>query len=329
MEISSYDKNQILREFNQLLSERKKFKARVATKQEQIKIEDDKKILETASSYTVESIVKGLADLQLNFNDQVDGISSQLSAEVIKLVEIGRAIEFETRYLNELRQIRIAAEALNILIQEHEQKSSFFEAEAEQKRRDLEHEITEAKKNCQKEQSEFEATLKQRQERLKKERKKSEADYKYDEERNRKIELDKYEEQKRTLERKLAEQSEERELNWAERTKIIEANQADLKKYKALVETYPGELEKSIQKTEDEAIKEVQEKADLEAQLFEKEVAADRGVYELKIKSLEETIQKHAGEIETSSSQLHEAMKQVQELAMKTVERSEKIKETD
>jgi len=325
MEISSYNKDQILQEFNQLLSERKKLAARVATKQEQIKVEDDKKVLETASSYTVESIVKGLADLQLNFNRQVDEISSQLSAEVIKLAEIGRAIEVETRYLNELRQIRVAAEALNILIQENEQKTKAFEAEMEQKHQDLEHEIAETKKARQKEQSEFEAVLNERQEKLEKELKKSEADYKYNVERKQKIELDKFEEQKRTLERKLADEGEELELNWVERTNIIEANKAELEKYKALVETYPEELEAAIQKAEDEATKEIHEITKLEAQLFEKEVEADRGVYELKIKSLEETIQKHGGEIETLSSQLHEAMKQVQELAIKTVERSEKI----
>lgn len=329
MEISSYDKNQILHDFNQLLFERKKFAAKIATKQEQIRLEDDKKIVEAASSYTVENIVKGLADLQLDFNTRVDDISSKLLAEVSRLEELRRAIEIETQHLSELRKIRIAAEALNILIQENEQKTKNFEEHAEEQRQALESEIVETKALWQKEQSEYEATNKERQERLKRERKKTEADFKYDLERKRKLEFDKHEAQKRDLERRLAEESEELELNWAEREKIIEENKKELEKFKALVETYPKELEDVIQKAKDEAIQEVHEKANLDAQLFEKEVEANKEVYELKIKSLEESIQKHSGEIEKLSTQFQEAMKQVQELALKTVESSEKITKSE
>jgi hypothetical protein len=325
MDIPNYDKNQILQQFNQLLAERKTAEAPIAVKQKQLQLEADQRTLEMASTHTVESIVKGLADLQLDFKSRVDDISGKLSAEVSKLVELKRAIQVAKQHLDELQKIRIAAEALNILIQENEQKSAIFENEAGQKRQNLESEIVTTKADWKKEQEEFEAANKERQERLKKERKKNEADYKYEVERKRKIELDKHEEKKRILERKLVEESEKYESDWAEREKILAGQKAELEKYQAMVVTSEKELEDAVQKAQAEAIKEAQEKAALAADLFEKEVTANREVYELNIKSLEESVATQAKQIEDLNAQLQAAVKQSQELAFKTVGSVEKI----
>jgi len=325
MDMPNYDKNQILQQFNQLLAERKTAEAPIAVKQKQLQLEADQKTLETASTYTVESIVKGLAELQLDFNSRVDEISGKLSAEVSKLAELRRAIQVAKQHLNELQKIRIVAEALNILIQENEQNSATFENEAGQKRQNLENEIAATKAGWKKEQDEFEAANKERQERLKKERKKNEADYKYEVERKRKTELDNHEEKKRILERKLTEESEKYESDWAEREKVLTGQKAEMEKYQAMVATCEKELEDTVQKAQAEAIKEAQEKAALAADLFEKEVDANREVYELKIKSLEDSITKQAKQIEDLNVQLQAAVKQSQDLAFKTVASAEKI----
>jgi len=324
-EKSNYNKDLILNELNQLLAERKKIEAKIATKQEQVKIEDDKKIVETASSYTVENIVKGLANLQLDFNIRINDISTKLLTEISKLEELKRAIRVETQYLDELRKIRIVAESLNILAQENQQKTRNFETEVEQKLQALDNEIAESKTAWQKEQNEYEAKIKERQEKLKKERVQKEADYKYEIERKRKIELDQYEEQKRALERRLSDESEELEITWEKREKVMTERSEELENYRALVKTYPKELEDGIQRAKDEAIKEVHQKAHLEAQLFNKEVEANKEVYELKIKSFEEIIGKQSKQIEDLSIQLQAAIKQTQELTVKTVESTEKI----
>jgi hypothetical protein len=325
MDMPNYDKNQILQQFNQLLAERKTAEVSMVAKQKQFQIEADQKTLETASTYTVETIVKGLADLHLDFNSRVDDISSQLAAEMSKLVALRRAIQVAKQHLKELQQTRVAAEALNILIQDNEQKSTIFEVEAGQKRQNLDNEIAATKAGWKKEHDEIEAVNKERQERLKKERKKNEADYKYEAERKRKMELDKHEEKRRILERKLAEQSEKYEADWAEREKILAGQQAEMEKYQAMVITFEKELEEAVQKAHTEAIKEASEKAALEADLFEKEVAANREVYELKIKSLEESIARQTRQIEDLSAQFQAAVKQSQDLAFKTVASAEKM----
>ena len=49
--------------FQGIIAERKKLELKIATKQEEADKEKNKQILQTASSYTVDSIVKGLAEL--------------------------------------------------------------------------------------------------------------------------------------------------------------------------------------------------------------------------------------------------------------------------
>ncbi len=51
--------------FKRIIAERKKLELKIATRQEEAEKEKNKQILVTASTYTVDSIVKGLADLQL------------------------------------------------------------------------------------------------------------------------------------------------------------------------------------------------------------------------------------------------------------------------
>jgi hypothetical protein len=58
-------KEQIFKAFGQILTDRKKIDSKIATKEEQAEKEKNKQLLEVASTYTSDSIVKGLADLQL------------------------------------------------------------------------------------------------------------------------------------------------------------------------------------------------------------------------------------------------------------------------
>ena len=117
--LSLSNKDQILGAFQQLLSERKQVVSKIATKQEAAEREEDKSVVKKASTYTVKSIVKGLADLQLNFGGAVDNLAEKLSVEAPKLEELRRAIRVETQHVEELRNIRVAADALDILIHEY------------------------------------------------------------------------------------------------------------------------------------------------------------------------------------------------------------------
>jgi len=64
----------------------------------------------------------------------------------------------------------------------------------------------------------------------------------------------------------------------------------------------------------------VSEDAKVQAELFEKEIATNKEVYDLQITSLKETIEHQNKQIEQLSAQLQMASKQAQDLAVKAVE---------
>jgi hypothetical protein len=310
-------KQQLVQTFQQIRAERKKLDSKIATKQEEAEKAKNQEILTIASAYTVDSIVKGLADLQLEFGSIVTSLSEKLAKENDKLDELNRAIEVETQRLQELQQIRVVADTLDILTQEHQEKLKILEQETAKKREALEKEVAAKRKEWQKEQAEFDEKIAAYNELLVKERQQEEEEYQYKLETTRKLNADAYEARKRNLERELKETGEAKDKNWAEREKVLQEKQPQLTEYQQKAAAFPTELEEAVKKTREEAIKETSQKAKVEADLFEKEWEGSKQSYELRIKSLEETIQKQTEQIESISTQLQTVLKQAQDLAMR------------
>ena len=323
MNIAAKDsKAQILEAFGRILAEKQKIDSKVATKEEEAEKEKNKQLLETASTYTIDSIVKGLADLQLEFGSIIIGLATKLTAETGKLDELKHAIAIETQHLQELQQIRIVADALHILTQEHQEKLKTLETTAATQREALEKEIAETRKIWQKDQQEFETLLQEQTELLASERQQKESDYQYELEQTRKIKADEYEEFRRKLERELNQSNQENEKNWTERESILTANQALFENYRQKVEAMPAELEEATKKAWGEGISEVNQEAKVKSDLFEKEWAASKQSFELKIQSLEQKIQRQTEQITELTNQLQTALKQAQDLAMRAFESS-------
>ena len=313
------NKEQILQTFQRLLAEYQQTASTIKTKQEAAEREADTQIVESASQYTVESIVKGLADLQLDFGKSTDGLVQKLAVEAPKLEELRRAIRVEQQHADELGNIRIAADALDILIQEQQEEMRTFEGQSRQTRATLEHNIAETRQSWQNEQETFENTVQERLERLKKERKQQEADYQYELERTRKVEADDYAARKITLERVIADENARKDADWSEREQALQAQQDTLERYRTLAAAYPSELEQATEKAHREAAETVLEEAEIQAELFEKEHEANINVYELQIASLKDTLAENTNQLKHLSEQLQAALQQVQNLAAKAV----------
>ncbi len=317
-------RQQLMQAFQQILAERNKIESKIATKLEVAEKAKNKEILETASTYTVDSIVKSLADLQLEFGIIVNSLSDKLAKENSKLDELSRGIDVETVYLQELRQIRIVADAVDVLMQEHQEKLKTLESDTSSKREILEKEIVQTRKDWQKEQVQFDEVVQAYNELQTKQREQELEEYQYKLENTHKINSDAYEENKRNLERELQESTQEKAKNWAEREKVLKDNQPLFTEYQKKVAAFPAELEEAVKKAREEGIKETSQKAKVEADLFEKEWESMKQNYELRIQSLEETIRKQTEQIEGVSLQLQATLKQSQDLAMRAFDSSNK-----
>ena len=76
-------KREIVEGFEQLLEERRGQPSATVTREEAAEKARDRQMVEAASTYTVERVVKGLADLQLHFGGDVGELGTKLGAEVI------------------------------------------------------------------------------------------------------------------------------------------------------------------------------------------------------------------------------------------------------
>lgn len=92
-------KDQLKQAFQQIVADKKKSEFKIATRQEIAENKKNQQVLEVASTYTVDSIIKGLADLQLEFGGIVRQLSEKLANENSKLDELKLAIEIETQHL--------------------------------------------------------------------------------------------------------------------------------------------------------------------------------------------------------------------------------------
>ena len=317
-------KQQQMQAFQQILTDKKKLASKIATKQEEAEKAKNKQILEAASIYTVDSIVKGLADLQLEFGSVINTLAEKLAKENSKLDELNQAIKVATERLQELQKIRVVADTLDILNQEHQEKLKILEQDTVSKREVLEKEIAIRRKEWQKEQAGYEEALQAYNELLVKDRTLEQEDYQYKLETSQKINTNTYEDLKRKEERELQESTQEKEKNWVDREKILSERQPLFVENQQKVTALPKELEEAVNKAREEAIKDTTQKAKIEADLFAKEWEATKQSYELKIQSLEETIKKQVEQIEGISAQLQTALKQAQDLAMRAFGNSAK-----
>jgi len=310
-------KSQILQNFQQILADKKKIESKVETKEQSAEKAKNKQLLEVASTYTIDSIVKGLADLQLDFGSITSGLSEKLKQESSKLDELKRAIEIEAEQLQQLQQIRVVADAFHILTEEHQEKLTVLEQNAANLREILEKDTTQKRKVWGKEQQEFEDAVQEKTAFTIKQRQSEAADHQYDLQRTRKIETDTYEETKRTSERDLQESTREKEKNWVEREKLLSDNQAEFEKNQTKATGFEEELKQAYVKAKEEAIQEVSREAKVKADLVDKEWEGSKQGYELKVQSLQQTIERQTEQIAEISAQLQATMKQSQDLAMK------------
>ena len=313
-------KEQLKQAFQQIVADKKKSEFKIATRQEIAENEKNQQVLEVASTYTVDSIIKGLADLQLEFGGIVRQLSEKLATENSKLDELKLAIEIETQHLQELQEIRIAADTVHILNQEHQEQLNILEQNNSSQKQVLEKAIIEQRKNWQQEQSEYESMLLQQNELFLRERERETEDYQYRLELTRKINNDAYDSRQRNLEREVQEVTQIRQKQWTERETLSTEQQPSFKENLKNIESFNVELEEAIKKAREEAIRDVYQDAKVKADLFEKEWQSTKQNYELKVQDLEGSITKQIEQIQGLENQLQAAMKQSQDLAMRAFE---------
>lgn len=306
----------LMQQFQQVLADRKRQAYRVVTKEEEAQKRSDRELLNQAATYTPDRIVRGLADLQLDFDTTVTTLGDRLENEADTLNQLRQAIQIERQNCQQLQQVCIVAEALDLLRREHQEKQRQLQDAIADRQEALDKEMAQTRKTWDKEQQDFETQVAEAQQRLQKQRQQAEADERYELELQSKIDADEYARIAREQELQLTQDNREKEKDWTQREAFLSDRQKELEANRKKVATFEEELKKAFNKAKEDAIREVNRDATTRANLLEKAWEGTQQGYEVKIASLQAAIAQQDEQIADLSTQLQTALQQARELSV-------------
>jgi hypothetical protein len=302
--------------FSELLQQYQQNKLQIATKEEEVAKTQAQVLLVKTRNYTVDNIVNGMAALQLSFGNIVGELAEELTSESDKLQELKKAIAIEGDHLERLKQVRLVADALYLLNQEHQAKKDTLQANTTQIRETIEGEILQTKQEWLIEETEFANQVQEAAELSIQQRELAEADYQYELARQRTIEQDQYETDQRLQEREIAELEAAKAKDWSKREKYLAEHKAEFTQHQEAIANFETQLKEEYGKAKGKAIKDAEQKYQVATELKEKEWAAIEQGYELKIASLTSILEHQTEQVAEITRQLQEANAQAQNLAM-------------
>jgi hypothetical protein len=326
-------KQQILEAYNALLFEINEKKAEEPKKIQEIK--KNEATVKKASDLSGEGILNDITGLKSSISATLDTLSEKLLSRYKTFEELEDAIQLEKKNLDELYQLTAETDSLAAMLNaQKELKKQFdlniqeqketFETTMKERKSAFETEMAEQKIAWKKQKESTEAIEEEINNERKKVRKREEEEFQYNLKLTRKKEADLYEEKKQKLEKELEEKRLLFEREFAEREQLVKAAEAELQDLRIKSDSYPGEVEKAIQK----AIKDTSEKLQMQFN-FEKELAEKQNQGELKLKDqIIQTLQAKIKDIETqlreSSQKASNAETTVKDIAIKAIESSSK-----
>jgi colicin import membrane protein len=265
--------------------------------------------LASVGGVSVESVVGNISSLGLEISKALASVSGRLVEEVERLAAVREAVRIEQAELARLHKIDVAATALDQLVAEHARQRAEFDADMARQRSGWSEE-TKATERERKEQEE--ALRRQRQREIE--------EYEYKKTQERKKAQDKYDEEQRQVEKKNREKQEALEKSWEQREASLKEQEVELARLKKEVDTFPARLQKEIDQSAARAAQAADARFEQQAALLRKDQDAERRVAELEIRTLRETVAQQAAQVAALQSQLEEAKRQVQEIAVKAIE---------
>ena len=273
----------------------------------------------------MDTVIKGLAQLGEQFNTALSQLSTNLLIEAGRLKEVSNQVTLESQRLTSLYNLVIEENTLSMLLKNYTETAQQYEIQVKQKQEQLEKAWTEKNQVWQQEKEETTQKLHEQEQLEKKDQKREETEYHYNITINRELNKEKEEQQKKQQQRILEEMQKQHQQQWDEREKVIAQREKTFEELKAKVEAFEKDKEAAIKKAKGEGEGIARKQVSVQEDLQSKELEGQKRNYDLRIQSLEQTIQNQEARINNLSKQLDAALKQVQDLAVKAIEGASNI----
>ena len=278
--LSKKTKQEILDEYEKLQEHIEDLRSTAQTVHSQPAME----LIEKTKAKTPQTIDKAFGEFQASLQAHLVELRTSLLDQSMTLQDVQKAIELSRQQLELQRQITVAADSLDLLIDDQTKRSQAFEIDAERRKHELDEQIITKKKTWEREAEE----------------------YNY--------------QQKLKLERDQVETT-EREKVLSTREAIIRSQEQEFLQMKKIIEQQPKELELALQTCEQDVNARVTQQYAHEKALLEKETTAQVRLLELTVKHLEERLTSQEQEFISLKLQAEEANAKAQTLAIKAIER--------
>ena len=306
---SRRSKPEVEKEFSKVVDEAAEQKENTDSKTQELARLRQAEIQQAVEGISVEGVVQNLSNLGLEISKALAEISGKLVSEVERLTSIREAVALQTKELERLHKIDIAATAIDHLVLDYQSQKQTLEAEISVQREAWSAEELQRAR----EQKEYE-------ENLKKQRQREVEDYEYKKALERKKAQDKYEEETRVLEKKDKEKQEELEKSWKQRETALREKEEEGSRLRKEVDEFPARLKMEIDVAVSNAVKSAEQRFEQERILLKKESESEKRIAELQIKALQDQIARQSAEIEKQRAQVEDAKHQVQDIAIKAIE---------
>jgi hypothetical protein len=278
-------------------------------KQEELAKLHETEIRQAVTGISVETVVQRISELGLDVSKALNNLSGQLASEVSRLIAVREAIEVEKKDLERLHQIEIAASALDQMVQDYGRQKSELEQEIAGQREAWEEETRTAERD-----------RKEQEESLRKQRQREIEDYEYKKILERKKAQDKYEEDLRLTEKKNQEKQEALDKSWQQREAALRDREDEVAKLRKEAEQFPERLKVEVERAASEATRLTESRLQQQVASLQKDADVEKRMADLRVKTLEGTVEQLTAQITSLQKQLDEAKKQVQDIAVKAIE---------
>lgn len=258
----------------------------------------EEKVLEKTSGLVPETLENDIISLKKKAQNNLEDLKNQLIEESQKLNDLKKAIEIETAKLEEIHNVKLAADTLQALINEYETKDRELAGKSAEEEAVLDEKISNRKKEWEREQEEYNYNLKI----------------------NRKKEQDEYSSEQARKQFEWQAGIDKKELEIFQREEIISKKEAEFEDLKKQAEGFPKKLENAVKEARQETEKELQREFSVQKQLSDQQHQGEKMMLEAKIESLLETIKNQFSEIASLKKSLSESSQRAQDLASAVIQ---------
>lgn len=283
-------------------------------------VQEESELVQRACDTSKEQIIQNLASVKLNLTKTIDELESSMSKEFTTLSELQASIQIITKELDDLYAIKANADSLNVLILAQKERKETFEREMDNAEINFSQKCMEREAQWKKEQEKKETEFKDQMEETKKKRQREEEEYQYNLKLARKKEEDVYAARKEALEKELNAKRTEMLKDLTERETILTSQEKELKELRERAGKFPAELERAMKEAEQKVKDKLTYEYKFQMEMTAKEIEGERKLNQQKIAALESKIKEQDAFIAQLTGKADTAGRQVQEIAMKTIE---------